>query len=78
MNKAGVKHIPPYKVKVVDTTAAGDAFVGGLAVGLLNGKSLEDAVQYACACGALAVTKLGAQPSLPTINDVENLLHQHS
>ena len=78
VNKAGVKHIPPYKVKVVDTTAAGDAFVGGLAVGLLNGKSLEDAVQYACACGALAVTKLGAQPSLPTINDVENFLHQHS
>jgi ribokinase len=75
VNKNGAKHIPAYEVKVVDTTAAGDAFVGGLAVGLLNGKSLEDAVQYACACGALAVTKFGAQPSLPTTEDVEKLLH---
>jgi ribokinase len=76
VNKNGAKHIPSYQVKVVDTTAAGDAFVGGLAVGLLNGKSLEDAVQYACACGALAVTKFGAQPSLPTTEDVEKLLIQ--
>ncbi len=75
VNKNRAKHIPAYEVKVVDTTAAGDAFVGGLAVGLLNGKSLEDAVQYACACGALAVTKFGAQPSLPTTEDVEKLLH---
>ncbi len=75
VNKNRAKHIPAYEVKVVDTTAAGDAFVGGLAVGLLNGKSLEDAVQYACACGALAVTKFGAQPSLPTTEDIEKLLH---
>jgi ribokinase len=75
VNKNGVNHIPAFKVNVVDTTAAGDAFVGGLAFGLINGKSLEDAVQYACACGALAATKLGAQPSLPTIGDVEHFLH---
>jgi ribokinase len=74
VNKDGSQHIPAYEIKVVDTTAAGDAFVGGLAVGMLNGKSLEDAVQYACACGALAVTKFGAQPSLPTSDDVEKLL----
>ena len=78
VNKDGAKHIPPYKVKAVDTTAAGDAFVGGLAVGLLNGKSLEDAVQYACACGALTATKLGAQPSLPTMDDVEDFLHHEN
>jgi ribokinase len=43
-------------------------------VALLHGKPLEDAVQYACACGALAVTKFGAQPSLPTAEEVEKLL----
>ena len=74
VNKDGAKLIPAFKVKVVDTTAAGDAFIGGLAVGLLNGKSLEDAVQYGCACGALAVTKFGAQPSLPTADDVTKIL----
>ena len=76
VNKNGAKHIPAYKVKAVDTTAAGDAFVGGLAVGLSNGKSLEDAVQYACACGALAATKFGAQPSLPLADDVDLFLKQ--
>lgn len=74
VNKDGVNLIPAYKVKVVDTTAAGDAFIGGLAVGLLNGKSLEDAVKYACACGALAVTQFGAQPSLPFAEDVNKIL----
>jgi ribokinase len=74
VNKDGAKLIPSFKVNVVDTTAAGDAFIGGLAVGLLNGKSLEDAVQYACACGALAVTKFGAQPSLPTAKDVNKII----
>jgi len=74
VNEERTKHIPSFKVAVVDTTAAGDAFVGGLAVGLLDGRTLEDAVQYGCACGALAVTKFGAQPSLPTSEDVAKLL----
>jgi ribokinase len=74
VNKDGAKHVPSFNVRVVDTTAAGDAFIGGFAVALLHGKPLEDAVQYACACGALAVTKFGAQPSLPTAEEVEELL----
>ena len=74
VSKDKSKHIPSFTVNVVDTTAAGDAFIGGFAVALLNGKSLEDAVQYACACGALAVTKFGAQPSLPTKQEVEEFL----
>lgn len=70
------KHIQPYKIDAIDTTAAGDAFIGGFASGLLQNKSLEEAVRYGCACGALAATKFGAQPSLPTDDDVENFLNQ--
>jgi len=74
VDKTHTTHIPSFKVNVVDTTAAGDAFIGGFAVALLNGKSLETAVQYASACGALAVTKFGAQTSLPTKREVEEFL----
>jgi ribokinase len=66
--------IDSFKVDVVDTTAAGDAFIGGFAWSILQNKSLEEAVRYGCACGALAVTKFGAQPSLPTKEEVENFL----
>ena len=69
-----VKHVDTYKVNVVDTTAAGDAFIGGFASSLLSGKSLEDSVRYGCACGALATTKFGAQPSLPTKDEVETFI----
>jgi ribokinase len=67
-------HVDTFKVNVVDTTAAGDAFIGGFANALLQDKSLEDAVQYGCACGALATTKFGAQPSLPTKEEVERFM----
>jgi ribokinase len=68
------KHIPSFQVEVVDTTAAGDAFIGGFASALLQNKSLEETVRYGCACGALAATKFGAQPSLPTKEEVEKFL----
>jgi ribokinase len=67
-------HVPTFEVNVVDTTAAGDAFIGGLAAALLHGKSLEEAVRYGNASGALAATKFGAQPSLPTAKDVQNII----
>ena len=76
VNKELTKHIPSFKVDVVDTTAAGDAFIGGFASALLQNKSLEEAVRYGCACGALAATKFGAQPSLPPKEDVEKFLHE--
>jgi len=70
--------IPAFEVTPVDTTAAGDAFVGGFAVALAEGRSLADAVRWGNAAGALATTKLGAQPSLPTRRAVEALIAQGS
>ena len=67
-------HIPARKVKAVDTTAAGDAFTGALAVALGEGKDLVSATEYACCAGALACTKLGAQPSMPTRAEVETFI----
>ena len=70
-------HIPAQKVKVVDTTAAGDAFIGGLATALVKGYALKDAVKYASCAGTLAVTKFGAQTSLPTLEEVEHLFKSY-
>ena len=74
ITKEIAKHIPSFKVNVVDTTAAGDAFIGGFGYALLQGKSLEGSVSYGCTCGALATTKFGAQPSLPTKEEVERFM----
>lgn len=65
---------PAFDVTPVDTTAAGDAFVGGFAVALAEGRLLAEAVRWGNAAGALATTKLGAQPSLPTRQALETLL----
>jgi ribokinase len=65
----------PYKVKVVDTTAAGDAFTAGLAVGRSEGMATADALRFANAAGALACTGFGAQPALPTRQAVDNLVN---
>lgn len=67
------RHIPAYPIDVVDTTAAGDAFNGALAVALANGRSLSDAIDFANAAGALAASKAGAQTSLPTLEEVLQL-----
>lgn len=67
-----------FKVKVVDTTAAGDAFMGGLAFGLAAGKPVREALRLASAAGALATTKLGAQPSLPSKKEVETFVKDQS
>lgn len=69
-----VSRVPAFQVTPVDTTAAGDAFTAGLAVALAEGRSLDDAVRWANAAGALATTRLGAQPSLPTRAAVDELV----
>ncbi len=66
--------IPACPVRAVDTTAAGDCFVGALAVGLCEGRSLQDAAKFASAAAALSVTREGAQPSLPRRSEVEQFL----
>jgi ribokinase len=68
------KLIPSFKVKAVDTTAAGDAFCGALAAGLATKKTMERAIEAGCAAGALAVTCSGAEPSLPNLKAIDSLL----
>ena len=63
-----------FSVKAVDATAAGDVFNGTLAVAMAEGKPLKEAVRFANAAGALSVTKLGAQPSAPTREEIEKFL----
>ena len=65
------KLIPAFSVEVVDTTAAGDAFCGALAASLAHGINIEKSVKIANAAGALAVTKLGAEPSLPSREEIQ-------
>jgi ribokinase len=71
---AGLEAVPAFAVSVVDTTAAGDAFVGAFAVALAEGNSPAEVVYRANAAGALAATKLGAQPSLPARVELEAFL----
>ncbi len=74
VEKGEKKLVPAFEVASVDTTAAGDAFVGGFAVAVAEGRTLTEAVRWGNATGALATTQLGAQPSLPTRRAVEALL----
>ena len=74
LHEDGRQQVPAYPINVVDTTAAGDAFNGALAVAWANGRSLSDAVDFANAAGALAASKSGAQCSLPTLAEVNQFL----
>ena len=72
------QHFPGYPVHMVDSTAAGDAFNGALAVALLNHKSIQEAIRMANAAGALCVTRPGAQQSMPWRKDLYVFLNTHS
>ncbi|MFK8846496.1 ribokinase [Streptomyces sp. Ac-502] len=68
--EGGTGRVPGVKVEAVDTTGAGDAFTGALATRLARGDSLTDAARFAVRVGAAAVTKPGAQPSYPTLDEL--------
>jgi ribokinase len=67
--------IAPYRVRTIDTTAAGDAFNGGFAYGLTQGLAPIEAARFACAVAAVSVTREGAQRSMPTLAEVEALMN---
>jgi len=68
------EHLVAPKVKAVDTTAAGDTFVGGFAAALANGESEAEAIRFGQVAAALSVTRDGAQPSIPTLRDVQGFV----
>ncbi|CAI1145747.1 ribokinase [Serratia proteamaculans] len=70
------KLVPGFKVKAVDTIAAGDTFNGALVTALLEGKVMADAVRFAHAAAAIAVTRPGAQPSVPWREEIDTFLQQ--
>ncbi len=72
----GVHSYPAYRVNVVDTTAAGDAFNGALAYAIGRGDGLEEALPFANAVAASCVTRMGAQTSMPLLRDVERFQKQ--
>jgi len=78
LSAEGLLDQPARPVEVVDTTAAGDAFVGALVVALRSALPLPDALRYAVSAGTLAVTQFGAQPSLPTAEAVEAFQLMHA
>jgi ribokinase len=69
-----VARATPPRVQAVDGTAAGDAFTACLVVSLLEGRDRGEALRRACAAGALAASRFGAQPSLPTADEVDAIL----
>ncbi|MCX8157580.1 MAG: ribokinase [Verrucomicrobiae bacterium] len=74
---AEAAHLPGFKVRPVDTTAAGDVFNGALAVALAEGQPWRAAVRFAQAAAAISVTRLGAQPSAPHRHEIEVFLRRH-
>lgn len=72
------RHFPGLSVRSIDSTAAGDAFNGALAVALSEGKAMQDAIPFANAAGALATTHRGAQESLPDRTAIGTLLSSHT
>lgn len=76
INEEQQVHIPAYKVKPVDSTAAGDSFIAAFTVGIIKGMSDHEAAKFASKVSAVVVTREGAQPSLPTLEEVEQFFQE--
>jgi ribokinase len=76
IGKEGKEFIAARKVTAADSTAAGDAFTGSLAVGLAKGQTLSEAALFANDVAAVSVTRMGAQPSMPTIEEIDKFIHE--
>lgn len=70
-------HVPGFRVQAVDTVGAGDTFIGAFVTRLIEGAGARDAAQFACAAAAIAVTRRGAQASVPARAEVAALLRGH-
>ena len=70
VGSGGASHHPATPVDAVDTTAAGDTFIGGLSAALVHGRTLSSAIAFAQAAAAICVTRPGAQPSIPFLREV--------
>jgi ribokinase len=72
-----VEMLPAFRVKAIDTTAAGDAFNGAFAVGLMLGKTARESAIFAAGAAAISVTRAGAQPSMPTMAEVVSFVGEY-
>ena len=76
MTKEEKVGVPAFEVQAVDTTAAGDTFCGAYAVAMVEEKSLKECLQFASAAAAISVTRMGAQPSAPSREEIEEFLNE--
>lgn len=71
-----VNAVPSIKTKVVNTTGAGDTFLGSFSVAILNGKTLRESIEFANVCAGIKVSKPGTQTGMPTLKEIQNYLEQ--
>lgn len=71
-DKGELAFIPAKKVEAIETTGAGDSFIGGVGYALMQDMTLTEACKFAAACSAITVCRLGAQPSMPTLDEIQN------
>lgn len=71
--KGSISFIPSRKVDAIESTGAGDSFIGGTSYALMQGMSLTQACEFATCCSAITVCRLGAQDSMPTLEEVRSL-----